>query len=214
MSLLSMWREIHESIPCDFACFVLFVFSCLNLIVSWVSQMTFPGQYLKNCGERTWWNIHGHLQQFRITLRLNSYSELCWGLRVPKATQKFLWYAPSCFLFFKSPSEIAPGSVAHVIPLYSAPSASFFLTDHKVIVFWGSKKKCQLEFIGMQEKTAFLCHGNVTMLAMSCLDFEGLFFFFKDFFFNLHHFKSLYWICYNIASVLCFGLLAGRHGGS
>lgn len=164
-----------------------YLFSCLNLIVSWVSQMTFPGQYLKHCGERTWWNIHGHLQQFRITLRLNSYSELCWGLRVPEATQTFLWYAPSCFLFFKSPSEIAPGSVAHVIPLYSAPSASFFLTDHKVIVFWGSKKKCQLEFIGMQEKTAFLCHENVTMLAMSCLDFEGLFCF-QSFFFKFRPF--------------------------
>lgn len=54
-------------------------------------------------------------------------------------------------------------------------------------MFWGSKKKCQLEFIGMQEKTALLCHGNVTMLAMSCLDFEGLFFS-KDFFFKFRPF--------------------------
>ena len=59
-------------------------------------------------------------------------------------------------------------------------------------MFWGSKKKCQLEFIGMQEKTALLCHGNVTILAMSCLDFEGLFFSKDFFFFNLDHFKSLY----------------------
>ena len=58
-------------------------------------------------------------------------------------------------------------------------------------MFWGSKKKCQLEFIGMQEKTALLCHGNVTMLAMSCLDFEVLFFS-KDFFFKFRPFlKSL-----------------------
>jgi len=27
-------------------------------------------------------------------------------------------------------------------------------------------------------------------------------------------FKNLYWICYNIASVLCFGFLATRHVGS
>lgn len=44
-------EEIGESIPCDFACFVLFVFACWVLIVSWVSQMTFPGQLLKHCGE-------------------------------------------------------------------------------------------------------------------------------------------------------------------
>ena len=32
---------------------------------------------------------------------------------------------------------------------------------------------------------------------------------FKDFFFlNVDHFKSLFWICYNIASVVCFGVLA------
>ena len=28
--------------------------------------------------------------------------------------------------------------------------------------------------------------------------------FFLRFFFNADHFKSLYWICYNVASVLCF----------
>ena len=38
--------------------------------------------------------------------------------------------------------------------------------------------------------------------------------FFKRFFFFVDHFlKSLYWICYNIASVLCFGFLATRHVG-
>lgn len=51
-----------ESILCDFACFVLFVFSHLILTVLWVSQVTFPGQFLKHRGERTWQNIHGHLQ--------------------------------------------------------------------------------------------------------------------------------------------------------
>ena len=29
---------------------------------------------------------------------------------------------------------------------------------------------------------------------------------FLKFFFYVDHFKSLYWICYNIASVLCFGV--------
>ena len=35
-------------------------------------------------------------------------------------------------------------------------------------------------------------------------------FFFKIFFFDVDHFQSLYWICYSIASVLCFacGILA------
>ena len=33
----------------------------------------------------------------------------------------------------------------------------------------------------------------------------------KKLFFTVDHFKSLYWICYNIASVLCFGFLATRH---
>ena len=40
------------------------------------------------------------------------------------------------------------------------------------------------------------------------------FFIFKYIFFNVDHFKSLYWIYYNIASVLCFGFLAPRHGRS
>ena len=29
----------------------------------------------------------------------------------------------------------------------------------------------------------------------------------------MDHFLSLYWICYNIVSVLCFGFLALRHVG-
>ena len=36
-------------------------------------------------------------------------------------------------------------------------------------------------------------------------------FFFKIFFFGVGHFQSLYWICYNIAYVLCFDFLAERH---
>ena len=39
-------------------------------------------------------------------------------------------------------------------------------------------------------------------------------FFLRFFFFNVDHFKILYWICYNIASVVCFGFLALRHMGS
>ena len=35
-------------------------------------------------------------------------------------------------------------------------------------------------------------------------------FFFKDFFYMDQFFKSLYWVCYDIASVLCFGFLAVR----
>ena len=38
--------------------------------------------------------------------------------------------------------------------------------------------------------------------------------FFKDFFFDVDRFKSLYWICYNIATVLCFGFLTMRYAGS
>ena len=39
-----------------------------------------------------------------------------------------------------------------------------------------------------------------------------IFYFFKDFFFfDVDYFKSLYWLCYNIAPVLCFGFLATRH---
>ena len=42
--------------------------------------------------------------------------------------------------------------------------------------------------------------------------------FFKDFFFfflmQTMLFKSLYWICYNIVSVLCFGVLATRRMGA
>ena len=33
-------------------------------------------------------------------------------------------------------------------------------------------------------------------------------------FLNTDHFLSLYWICYNIASVFCFGFLVPRHVGS
>ena len=38
--------------------------------------------------------------------------------------------------------------------------------------------------------------------------------FFKHFFFSVEHFKSLYWICYNTASVLCFGFLNSKYMGS
>ena len=34
------------------------------------------------------------------------------------------------------------------------------------------------------------------------------------FFFDVGHFKSLDYICYNIAYVLCFGVLAVKHMGS
>ena len=33
-------------------------------------------------------------------------------------------------------------------------------------------------------------------------------------FFYMDHFKILYWICYNIASVLCFGFLAMTYEAS
>ena len=41
---------------------------------------------------------------------------------------------------------------------------------------------------------------------------QQFWFFFKIFFYVYHILKSL-WICYNIASVLCFGFLAQRHVG-
>ena len=40
------------------------------------------------------------------------------------------------------------------------------------------------------------------------------FWFFLKIFFDVDHFKSLYWICYHIVSVLCFGCLIERHVGS
>ena len=43
---------------------------------------------------------------------------------------------------------------------------------------------------------------------------SSLKFFLKKISFDMDHFKSLYWICYNIASVPCFGFLAVRHVGS
>lgn len=181
MSLLSMWREIHESIPCDFACFVLFVFLFKSDSVMGESDD------LPWAISETLWR-ENLVEYSRAPSAVQDYSQTEFLFRAvlrAQSTRGNTDVSLICsfvFLFFKSPSEIAPGSVAHVIPLYSAPSASFFLTDHKVIVFWGSKKKCQLEFIGMQEKTAFLCHENVTMLAMSCLDFEGLFCFQRFFF--------------------------------
>ena len=36
----------------------------------------------------------------------------------------------------------------------------------------------------------------------------------NNFFFDVDHFSGLYWICYNIASVLSFGVLATRHAES
>ena len=33
-------------------------------------------------------------------------------------------------------------------------------------------------------------------------------------FFDVDHFWSLYWICHNIASILCFVFLAAKHMGS
>ena len=38
--------------------------------------------------------------------------------------------------------------------------------------------------------------------------------YFSKNFFDVDHFWSLYWICYNTASVLCFGYLATSHVGS
>ena len=38
--------------------------------------------------------------------------------------------------------------------------------------------------------------------------------FFLKLFFDVDHFKSLYMICYNIASLLCFGFLAMSSTGS
>ena len=37
---------------------------------------------------------------------------------------------------------------------------------------------------------------------------------FLKIFLNVDHLKTLYWICYNTASVLCFGVLAMKHVGT
>lgn len=80
--------------------------------------------------------------------------------------------------------------VAHAIPLYSALSASFFLTDHKGDCVLGEQEKVPVGIYRPAGENCFalLCHGNVTTLAMSCLDFEGFVFFQDFFFFNLDHF--------------------------
>ena len=44
--------------------------------------------------------------------------------------------------------------------------------------------------------------------------FQEVELFLSFFFSNGDHFKSLYWIYYDIASVLCFGFLTPRHMGS
>ena len=44
----------------------------------------------------------------------------------------------------------------------------------------------------------------------SSLTLSSASFFLFFFFFNVDHFYSLYWICYSIASVLCFVFLARR----
>ena len=51
-------------------------------------------------------------------------------------------------------------------------------------------------------------------LTISPVTREILYLFFKGFFFFLMWTILDYQICYNIASVLCFGFLASRHEGS
>ena len=51
-------------------------------------------------------------------------------------------------------------------------------------------------------------------LKLDYLCFSRWFCFFCFFFFDVNHFESLSWICYNVASVLCSGFLARRHLGS
>ena len=71
-----------------------------------------------------------------------------------------------------------------------------------------------ISYTPIQNKTFKVWKTNVDIvkffatfpLLMACLVF-----FFKIFFFGVGHFQSLYWICYNIAYVLCFDFLAERH---
>ena len=45
------------------------------------------------------------------------------------------------------------------------------------------------------------------------MKYESIFYIFKKYFFDVDYFfLSLFWIFYNIASVLCFGFLAMRYG--
>ena len=46
------------------------------------------------------------------------------------------------------------------------------------------------------------------------LDLKPAFVLFLKISFDVGYFKTLCWICHNIASVLCFGFLAARHVGS
>ena len=66
--------------------------------------------------------------------------------------------------------------------------------------------------------TEVLTKDSVILNSHLCTQHYGYFpsihtYFFKDYFY-VDHFKNLHWICYNIASVLCFGFLTRRHVGS
>ena len=63
-------------------------------------------------------------------------------------------------------------------------------------------KVISLQLIKINEKKIKAqSHNLSTNLPCSVL---FIYLFFKDFFFMVNHFLSLYWICYNIASALCF----------
>ena len=49
--------------------------------------------------------------------------------------------------------------------------------------------------------------------AFPLLALQTFWFFFSPRIFDMEHFKSLYWICYNIASILCFGFFGCKACG-
>ena len=88
--------------------------------------------------------------------------------------------------------------------------------DHIVVLcltLWGTAELLSIaapSYVPTSDKQGFqFFHFLIETLVIFCV-----------FFFNVHHFKNLHWICYNIASILCsgfffflflFSFLAKRH---
>ena len=80
--------------------------------------------------------------------------------------------------------------------------------------WWWTGRPGVLRFMGSKR----VGHDWVTELNRMTRNSSGVlksfFFFLIKISFDMDHLKSLYWICYNIASVPCFGFLAVRDEGS
>ena len=74
--------------------------------------------------------------------------------------------------------------------------------------------------LGAAESQTWLSNWRTTVTPSPGLIILLYYIFYFFFFFNIFfvalvdYFKSLYWICYNIAFIFCFGFLGVRHVGS